>query len=210
MGRIFITGIGTGIGKTIVSAIVTEALQADYWKPIQAGLQEDTDSQTMSRFITNSVTKIHPEAFRLNMPASPHAAAKAENKEIRIKDIRIPATASNLVIEGAGGLMVPLNDKELMIDFIKETNAPVILVVKHYLGSINHTLLSVEALKQRKINVAGIIYNGEPNASSEEAIEAFTQSKILGRIEQEAVFSQDVILKYAQKIKSSLLKEFMQ
>jgi len=210
MGRIFITGIGTGIGKTIVSAIVTEALQADYWKPIQAGLQEDTDSQTVYKLITNSVTKIHPEAFRLNMPASPHAAAKAENKEIHIKDIRIPATANNLVIEGAGGLMVPLNDKELMIDFIKETNAPVILVVKHYLGSINHTLLSVEALKQRKINVAGIIYNGEPNASSEEAIEAFTQSKILGRIEQEAVFSQGIILKYAQKIKSSLLKEFMQ
>jgi dethiobiotin synthetase len=204
MVRIFVTGIGTGIGKTIVSAVITEALHADYWKPVQAGLQDGTDSQTVSQLITNSITKIHPEAFRLAMPASPHTAAKTENVQIHIRKMKIPVTANNLVIEGAGGLLVPLNDKELMVDFIKETNAAVILVVKHYLGSINHTLLSVEALKQRQINFAGIIYNGEANASSEEAIDAFTKGKVLGRIGQEAVFSPALVLKYASQIRPSL------
>jgi len=206
MSKVFVTGIGTGIGKTIVSAIITEALKADYWKPVQTGLHEGTDSQTIRKLVTNSVTKIHPEAFSLIMPASPHAAAKAENATIHIKDIKTPLTNNILVIEGAGGLMVPLNEKELMIDFIMETKASVILVVKQYLGSINHTLLSIDALKQKGIEIAGIIYNGELNKSSEEAIEAFSRCKVLGRIGQEANFSSAHVLKYAQEIRPSLMK----
>jgi dethiobiotin synthetase len=204
MGSIFITGIGTGVGKTIVSAIVTEALKADYWKPIQTGSDEVTDSDTILKLISNSVTKIHNEAFCLRLPASPHAAAEAENVQIRIKDIVVPATKNNLVIEGAGGLMVPLNGKELMIDFIEKMGVPVILVVRNYLGSINHTLLSVEALKQRKIKLAGIIYSGETNAASEKAIESFGKCKVLARIGHETVFNSKLVLKYAQKIKPSL------
>ena len=208
MGRIFVTGIGTGIGKTIVSAILTEALQADYWKPIQAGLQDSTDSQTIKELVSNPLTKIHSEAFRLAMPASPHAAARAENIEIKIREINIPETKNNLVIEGAGGLMVPLNNNELMLDFMQATNAIVVLVVKHYLGSINHTLLSIEALKQRKIKFAGLIYNGDAHPSSEEAIETFTHCKVLGRIGQEIAFNKTVVLKYAEQFAS--LKKLLQ
>jgi dethiobiotin synthetase len=204
MGKIFITGIGTGVGKTIVSAIVTEALQADYWKPVQTGSVEGTDSRVVGFLISNKVTRVHPEAYCLHLPISPHAAAKAEKVKIRIKDIIIPATKNNLVIEGAGGLMVPLNDKELMIDLIKETKAKVILVVNHYLGSINHTLLSIHAIREKGLPFAGIIYNGPPNESSEEAVKAFCNPVILGRIGHEDKFTPAIISNYATSMEPSL------
>jgi dethiobiotin synthetase len=201
MRKIFVTGIGTGIGKTIASAIITEALQADYWKPVQAGLEEGTDTETIKKLVSNSKTKIHPEAFRLKMPASPHAAAAAENVTIKIKDLELPNTTNNIVIEGAGGLMVPLNDKELMIDFIQELNAEVILVVRHYLGSINHTLLSLAALRSRKIPVIGIVFNGEPNEMSEKVILSFFPVSVIGRIKEEINFNTSVISAYAEKFR---------
>jgi len=156
------------------------------------------------KLISNPKIKIHPEAFRLRLPASPHAAADAENVKISIKNIAIPATTNNLVIEGAGGLMVPLNEKELMIDLIKACEAKVILVVRHYLGSINHTLLSIEALKRRKLPIAGIIYNGETNASSEKIITSFCKYPVIGRIREEKEFSASVIFNYTERIKQSL------
>lgn len=204
MERLFITGIGTGVGKTIAAAVITEALMADYWKPIQTGSVERTDSEAVRSLIANKLSKIHPEAYCLSQPVSPHAAAKAEGVSIRIKNMKLPATKNHLVIEGAGGLMVPLNDKELMIDLINETKAKVILVVSHYLGSINHTLLSINAIKERKIPFGGIIYNGKPNASSEEAIDIFGGVKVIGRIEREATFTPSIIAQYAEHFKPEL------
>ena len=204
MRRIFVTGIGTGVGKTIVSAIITEALQADYWKPIQTGSIEGTDTETVKKLITNSKTKIHPEAYCLPMPVSPHEAAEAEGVSISLKNIHVPATSNTLIIEGAGGLMVPLNDKETMLDFIKTLNAEVILVVRNYLGSINHTLLSINAIKEKRIPLAGIIYNGQPNPSSEEAIEAFCKPHVIGRIGHENKFTPPIISKYAKSMYPSL------
>lgn len=202
--RIFVTGIGTGVGKTIASAVITEALQADYWKPVQTGSTEDTDSETVKRLISNKTSKIHPESFCLLLPASPHAAAEAENVAIEIKDIVVPQTDNALVIEGAGGLMVPFNYNELMIDLVKNLDAAVVLVVRNYLGNINHAILSAEALARRNIPVAGVIYSGEANPSSERAIESFCKYKVLGRIGEEPFFNRQVVLRYADKIKPAL------
>lgn len=158
---LFITGIGTGIGKTIVSALVTEQLQADYWKPVQAGDLEQSDSMKVRSLISNPYSVIHPEAFRLQMAASPHKAAAHEQIEISRADFLLPQTNRPLVIEGAGGLMVPISESFLMIDLIEQLEAEVVLVIRNYLGCINHTLLSIELLKNRKIPVRYIVFNGE-------------------------------------------------
>ncbi len=160
---IFITGIGTGIGKTIISAIVTEALQADYWKPVQAGFEDGTDTLQVQSLISNSISVIHPEVYKLSLPASPHIAAKEEGRKINLQHIlqQKPITNNLLVIEGAGGLMVPLNEHEFVIDLIKKINARVILVSRNYLGSINHSLLTASLCKQRNIDVLGWIFNDQ-------------------------------------------------
>jgi len=160
---IFITGTGTDVGKTLVAAIVAEALQADYWKPVQAGYENGTDSLWVQQMLSNKKSVIHPELYKLKMPASPHIAAAAEQKEIKIKKIvaHLPKTKNKLIIEGAGGLMVPLNNKELVIDLIKKLQAKVIIVSKNELGSINHSLLTAAVLKKEKINVAGWIFTEE-------------------------------------------------
>lgn len=163
MKPIFITGTGTGVGKSLVAAIVTEALHADYWKPIQAGYDEGTDSLMTLQLLSNSKSHIHPEVYRLKMAASPHIAAKAEGIKIKIKEIvkHLPVTKNQLVIEGAGGLMVPINKKEFVLDIIKKLKARVIIVSKNELGSINHSLLTAAILKKEKIDVAGWIFNEE-------------------------------------------------
>ena len=163
MKPIFITGTGTDVGKTLVAAIITEALQADYWKPVQAGFSDGTDSLRIEQLITNDKTIIHPELYKLEMAASPHLAAAAENIQIHIKDIlnQLPKTKNRLVIEGAGGLMVPLNKNKFVLHLIKNLNAKVIIVSKNELGSINHSLLTAAVLKEEKINVAGWIFNEE-------------------------------------------------
>jgi dethiobiotin synthetase len=161
---IFITGIGTGVGKTVASAVVTEALQADYWKPIQAGFDDGTDALAVKDLISNSETTIHPEVYKLALPASPHIAARQEDAEINIKNIvdSRPSTVDRqLVIEGAGGIMVPVNDNEFIIDVIERLKAKVILVSRNYLGSINHSLLTASICKQRGINVIGWIFNDQ-------------------------------------------------
>jgi dethiobiotin synthetase len=168
--KYFVTGIGTGVGKTVVSAILTEALKADYWKPVQCGGLENTDSDIVRSLISNTQTKIHPEIYKFKTPASPHYAAEIDNIKIEIVNFKIPETKNHLIIEGAGGLMVPLNENFLVIDLIKQFNADVILVSQNYLGSINHTLLSLEILKSRNIKIKGIVFNGEPNAPSEKYI----------------------------------------
>ncbi|MNK79561.1 ATP-dependent dethiobiotin synthetase BioD 1 [compost metagenome] len=182
MAKYFITGIGTGIGKTLVSAIVTEKLKADYWKPIQSGDLDTSDSLTISSLISNTKTVIHPESYRLRQPLSPHLSARLDGIEIDLNQIHIPVTENNLIIEGAGGLMVPLNETELIIDLIKKLNVEVILVSQNYLGSINHTLLSLNLLKLYGIPVKGIIFNGDENAETERYILQYSQAKKLGYV----------------------------
>jgi dethiobiotin synthetase len=203
--KYFITGIGTDVGKTIASAIITEALEADYWKPIQAGDLENSDSHKVQKYVSNSKTIFHKNSYALNTPASPHYAAELDNVTIDINKILEPNTKKNLVIEGAGGVFVPLNKKDTIIDLI-QPDYKVIVVSRHYLGSINHTLLTIEALQNRKISIAGIIFNGEENKATEEIILAKTGLNILGRIENEPYFDKNVIRYYADKFRESLLE----
>jgi dethiobiotin synthetase len=182
MAKYFISGIGTGIGKTLASAILTEKLNADYWKPIQSGDLEQSDSITVKSLTSNDKTIIHPESYRLNHPLSPHLSAKLDQIEIELDRIVVPQTNNHLIIEGAGGLMVPLNEKELLIDLIKKLDVEVILISQNYLGSINHTLMSANILNQYKIKVAGIIFNGIENQESQRYILQYTKLKNLGYI----------------------------
>ncbi|MDF1675074.1 MAG: dethiobiotin synthase [Vicingaceae bacterium] len=200
----FITGVGTNIGKTIVSAILTEALETDYWKPIQAGDLENSDTDKVKNLVSNKKSVFHKEAYCLTHPMSPHAAAKMDGIEINLNEIQLPTTNNKLIIEGAGGLMVPLNDNTLIIDLIEKIPAEVILVSQNYLGSINHTLLSIESLQARNINIKGIIFNGEENTDSEEFILSHTKVNCLGRIKQHAVINKEVILSYKNHFQSLL------
>ena len=202
--KLFITGIGTDVGKTIVSAIITEALEADYWKPIQAGDLDNSDSHKIESYISNNKTLIHENSYRLNTPASPHLAAQIDGISIDLKKIAEPITKNHLVIEGAGGLFVPLNDTDCVIDLIK-VDYKVVVVSRHYLGSINHTLLTIESLQNRKIDIAGIIFNGNENKATEEIILSKTGIKCLGRINQEPYFDKNVISEYADIFRENLL-----
>ncbi len=202
--KLFITGIGTDVGKTIASAIIIEALEADYWKPIQAGDLNTSDSHKIKSFISNDKTVIHPNSYALNTPASPHLAAELDNIVIDLKKITEPVTENHLVVEGAGGLFVPLNDSDCVIDLIKP-DYKVIVVSRHYLGSINHTLLTIEALKGRKIEIAGIVFNGKENQSTESIILKKTGIKCIGRIDEEPYFDQNVIREYADLFRDELL-----
>jgi dethiobiotin synthetase len=203
--KLFITGISTDVGKTIASAIITEALEADYWKPIQAGDLENCDSHKVKSFLSNNKTVIHLNSYALNTPASPHLAAALDGVIIDLKKIIEPITNNHLVIEGAGGVFVPLNENDAVIDLI-QPDYKVIVVSRHYLGSINHTLLTIEALQNRKINIAGIIFNGEENKATETIILNKTGVKCIGRIEQEPYFDQDVIKEYADLFRDNLLE----
>ncbi len=204
MSNIVVAGIGTGIGKTFISAIIVEALEADFWKPIQAGSLDNTDTDVVRSLVRNSFSVFHPEAYRLTQAMSPHAAAALDNVRINTNALSLPATKNRLIIEPAGGLMVPLNDKELNIDLIKMWNAPVILVSKNYLGSINHTLLSVLALQQQKIPLLGIIFNGVANQASEEIILKHSKTNCIARIAEESNTGKETVSKYARQLKISL------
>ena len=165
-----IAGIHTGIGKTVCSTIICQALGYDYWKPVQAGDLDHSDSIFVRDHVNNPLCKIHPERYRLLTAASPHYAAELENVEIRREDFILPTTQNNIVVETAGGLMSPLAAGFLNIDLVAHLDLPVILVSNNYLGSINHTLLTCEVLKARNIEVAGIVFSGESVAASEKFI----------------------------------------
>jgi dethiobiotin synthetase len=179
----FISGIDTNIGKTIVSSILTEALHADYWKPIQAGDLKNSDTDQVRSLVSNLTSKFHPNSYALKTAASPHYAAEMDKLHIDLQKVILPETENHLIIEGAGGLMVPLNANELIIDLIQQLDAELILVVKNFLGSINHTLMSVEVAKIRNITIKGVIFNGESNAASEDYILNYTQLPFLGRVQ---------------------------
>lgn len=203
----FITGIGTGIGKTLVSAIVTEALQADYWKPVQAGFDEGTDTEWIKERVSNKTSVFHNETYKLVKPSSPHIAAKEENIRIDLNVIKehadkIKTGNQPLIIEGAGGLFVPLNDDEFVIDLIEKLNAKVILVSRNYLGSINHSILTAQACKVRNLNVAGWIFNDQ-YLNYEEEIEIWsgypklTSIPFTNKPDKDFVSRQAVILREA-------------
>ena len=202
--KLFITGIGTDVGKTVASAIVTQSLEADYWKPIQAGDLDNSDSHKIKKYVSNTKTVIHKNSYQLNTPASPHYSASIDNITIDITEIIEPETKNHLVIEGAGGLLVPLNNSDCIVDLIKK-DYKVILVSRHYLGSINHTLLSFEALKSRNIKIAGIIFSGDENKATETIILEKTGLNFIGRIENEPYFDENVIQFYADEFREKLL-----
>lgn len=202
MNTYFVTGISTDVGKTIASAILVEALQADYYKPVQAGELDNCDTKKVQRLVTNSKSVFHPNSYALQTPMSPHGAAEIDGLTIDIKNIKRPQTKNDLVIEGAGGLMVPLNNSETILDLIQPKDK-VIVVSRHYLGSINHTLLTVNTLKEKGFDVL-LIFSGDEHKSTESIIEKMTGVNVIGRINDEPYFDKNVIKEYAQKFKESL------
>ena len=184
--KFFVTGTDTNVGKTIVSALLTLGLQATYWKPIQSGLEPITDSDYVRSVTGLDASFFVPERFRLTQPLSPHAAAAIDQIEIRLSDFQLPRSLphAHLIVEGAGGLLVPINSQDLMIDLIKALNLPVCLVARSTLGTINHTLLSLAQLRQAEIPVLGVILNGERNRINREAIAHYGNVQILGELDK--------------------------
>lgn len=196
----FITAIGTDSGKTVASAILTEMLQADYWKPVQAGYPRDTE--TVQKLVSNPKSRFHPEGCLLKTPASPHAAAALEGISLTARQLVPPHTDRDLVMEGAGGILVPLNEDEVVLDILNYIPARLILVANLYLGSINHTLLTAEVLKSRGIPVEGLIFNGLPNTESESVILKKTGYRRLLQILPESSIDKKTISKYAKKLQT--------
>lgn len=207
MKTLFVTGIHTDAGKTVCSAILCQALQMDYWKPIQSGIVTDSDTLAVKELLGETKIQFHPEAYRLKQPLSPHAAAKIDGLEIDLNKIIRPK-AERLLIEGAGGLLVPLNDKDMVADLIQEGDK-VVLVSRHYLGSINHTLLSIAYLNQKGVE-PGILFNGSKNHDTEEAIARFGKSKILGRIDETEEVNTDFVKQQSEKLKNVLEEWLME
>lgn len=209
MKPLFITGIGTGIGKTVVAAILAEALQADYWKPVQAGFAGGTDSEWVESVISNSHSKILPETYRLSMAASPHLAARAQGMDISLNAIEDAYAAfkpqGTIIIEGAGGLMAPLNEESFSIDLAKLLNAKIILVSKNYLGSINHSLLTAAACKAYGLDVAGWVFNDE-YLNYEEDIARWSGYPVIASIPWTNKVTKDFILQQAKRIRPALNK----
>lgn len=203
--KLFITGIGTDVGKTIASSILVEALEADYWKPIQAGDLANSDTNKVEKYVSNTTTTFHKNAYALRTPASPHYAAEIDGITIDLNEIKEPITKNHLVVEGAGGILVPLNSTDCIMDLI-QPDYKVIVVSRHYLGSINHTLMTIEILKSRKINVAGIIFSGDENKATESIILEKTNVPMIGRMDNEPYFDQNVIKYYADLFRENLQK----
>jgi dethiobiotin synthetase len=197
MKQFIVAGIGTEIGKTVVSAILTAGLKADYWKPVQAGDLATGDAYWIRNWVPSAT--VHPSTYALSQPLSPHSAAEIDGITITLASFKIP-TDKTLIVELAGGIMVPLNDQQTNLDLIKHLNLTVILVSKNYLGSINHTILSYEILKQHGIPMAGIVFNGPENPSGEKYILNHTGLPLILRVNQESEINEAVIASYATKI----------
>lgn len=196
----FVTAINTGSGKTLVSAILCHALQADYWKPVQTGL-EDRDVNTVKALVDNGHSLFFEESYLLKEPASPHQAAAMEGEVIDADKILIPLNNDNdLVIEGAGGALVPLNDEDYIIDLASKFDAEIIVVSNLYLGSINHTLLTINELKRRGLPIKGIVFNGKNNPYTKEIILKKTGLKELLHIEEESEINHEIVNRYAIKL----------
>jgi dethiobiotin synthetase len=184
MNRFFVTGTDTGVGKTVLSALLCAALDASYWKPIQTGTDEDSDSRTVAGLAELPAGRIFPEAYRFAPPVSPHLAARWAGTRIEISKTQLPVAARSgaLVVEGAGGVMVPVNENALITDVMRRLALPVLLAARSALGTINHTLLSLAALRRADLQVAGVVMIGEPNADNREAIQNYGDVRVLGEI----------------------------
>lgn len=198
MHKIIVTGNGTGVGKTVVSAILTTILKGGYWKPVECDDEEGFDSEIVARLMDPDKHPIYPSAYSLKTPVSPHHAARLENISIDPDRIKLPATDRSLIIETAGGVLVPLSTRMISLDLFSAWQARWIIVSRHYLGSINHTLLTIDALKSRKLSILGIIFNGEPNLDSEEAILQISRLPFLGRLLQEEKITKNIVQQYAK------------
>ncbi len=183
--RLFITGTDTGIGKTLVSAMILAGLEGKYWKPVQSGLEEITDTEWVKEKTGLDESHFFSETYRLNQPLSPHASAEADGVHIELDNFKVPKVkqGETLIIEGAGGLMVPMNEKDLMIDLIKKCNVPTLLVARSGLGTINHTVLSINQMRNYNINIFGVVMNGPKSSSNRDAIEAFGKVKVIAEID---------------------------
>ncbi|OIQ29946.1 MAG: dethiobiotin synthase [Bacteroidetes bacterium MedPE-SWsnd-G2] len=202
MTSIFVTGISTDVGKTVASAIIVEALNSDYWKPIQAGDLDFGDQQRVEQLISNQSSTFYPNAYGLKTPMSPHAAAAIDGIQIESKSIIRPQSSNHLVIEGAGGLLVPISDTETILDLVLPEDK-IIVVSRHYLGSINHSLLTLKLLNEKGFK-PGVIFSGEEHPTTESIIENMSDCTIIGRIDQEPYFDTDVISDYAESFKTNL------
>jgi len=197
-----VVGIHTGIGKTVVSAVLTHALNAHYWKPIQAGLEE-RDSDTVKMLIADGEMRVYPEAVALKMPASPHTAAAAEGVVIDYQSFIIPSASRPLIIETAGGVMSPVSDDVTVADMVAWWQLPVVLVASGYLGSISHTLTAIEVLRGRSIHIAGLIFSGEYDSSAASFIDRYTSVPVIGRVPLLMPLNQVSVAAAAADIKSS-------
>lgn len=182
--QFFVTGTDTGVGKTVLSALLCAALDAYYWKPIQTGTEVDSDSRTVAEFAELPPERIIPEAYRFTPAVSPHLAARMAGERIALEKMQLPAAVrdSGLIVEGAGGVMVPINEHELMPDLMKQLGLPVLLAARSSLGTINHTLLSLAALRAAGLQVAGVVMIGKLNADNLEAIDRYGEVRVLGEI----------------------------
>ncbi len=208
--NLFITGIGTNVGKTVVSAILTEALQADYWKPVQSGVVEGKDSDTVKSLISNTKTVFHPESYLLKEPLSPHFAAKLDGVEIeldkiishyvRLSGVEVKSN-NHLIIEGAGGLLVPINSTQYVIDIAKQLDCEIVLVISSYLGCINHSLLSIDYLKRNNFKIKALVFNGEFELEVKQAIIANVTNTLIIDIPSLKDLSKTVVLQISSQIK---------
>jgi dethiobiotin synthetase len=201
MKRYFVTGIGTGVGKTLVSAVLTEALQADYWKPVQTGFPEDSDRVMVSGLVSNPVSMFFKEAYYFRKPASPHQAAFYEQAEIDEKKILLPGSNNeHLVIEGAGGLLVPLNQRCFVIDLARQLDAEVILVCRNYLGCINHSLLSLDYLARNNFKIKGLVLNGNFDPLVRSAIVNYANLPVLAELEEVPQINKQQVLQLSKRV----------
>lgn len=200
--KFFISGNGTDVGKTVVSACLVHALKADYWKPIQAGDLEFGDADRVKTLAGSNCGIVHETIYGLTQPMSPHAAAEIDGVEIRFDQIRIPEMNNALIIEGAGGLMVPLNEKQTIINLLSHLNVPLILVCGTYLGSINHSLLSISEARRNGIEIAGLVFFGEKNEESERIILKMSGAKKLGGVYPQGKITSENIHLHCQQFQS--------
>lgn len=201
--KLFVSAIGTDSGKTLVSAVLCQTLGANYWKPVQAGLPADAD--WVRSMCTSPAVQVVPERYRLLHPMSPHAAAALENITLELEAFSLPDTKAHLVVEGAGGLLVPLNDNTFVVDLAQHLALPLVLVSNLYLGSINHTLLSINELKRRKVPVLGIVFNGKANQASQDVIMKHSPWPALGHLPQLESVTPGAVAALADTWRPSLL-----
>lgn len=203
-GGVFVSGTDTDVGKTVVAAALVRALAGDYWKPVQAGLEGGGDAREVARLAELPPDRIHASTYTLSRPRSPHEAARADGIDIRLAAFQPPRTPRPLIVEGAGGLLVPLNDREFVADLARELGLPVVVVARSGLGTLNHTLLTLEALQARELPLAGIVMCGPRDAENRSSLAAFTAAPWIVEFPTRAPLGPDTCAEFAQRLTGTL------